>query len=178
MRRACEALAARLPPPRVFYDRKGERPYFSRYYLAGRIKTDDGDERDPAPQRRRGVLIPTRNHGLYLHHFHRGDDEYELHSHPWRWAVSVVLAGGYSEERLGRGGRIAWRTLGPGSINVLRANTFHRVELIEEDAWTLILTGPKRDTWGFWNRDTYLFVNHREFHQRMRELRLEEGPSP
>jgi hypothetical protein len=187
MRRFCEEFASRLPPPRVIFDRKGESPYLSRYYIAGRQKEERADPLDPvegavraleatveafAPPRVRQVVIPTEDHGLYLHHFHRGDDEPELHSHPWRWAVSLILAGGYIEERRLGTHCVKRRTVRPGSVVVLRASTFHRVELLEHDAWSLILTGPKRDEWGFWNMATDRFLEHRAF---IREIRT---PSP
>lgn len=37
---------------------------------------------------------------VYLHHFHSSDQGDELHSHPWSWGLSLVLAGGYVEERV------------------------------------------------------------------------------
>jgi hypothetical protein len=37
---------------------------------------------------------------VYLHHFHSSDQGDELHNHPWVWGLSLVLAGGYSEERV------------------------------------------------------------------------------
>ena len=36
---------------------------------------------------------------IYLHEFHRGDEDAELHSHPWD-AVSFVIHDGHREERL------------------------------------------------------------------------------
>ena len=40
-----------------------------------------------------------RNVSAYLHHFLRPDGDRELHNHPWTWAFSIVLWGGYTEER-------------------------------------------------------------------------------
>lgn len=37
---------------------------------------------------------------IYLHHFHSSDQGDELHNHPWSWGLSLVLSGGYSEERI------------------------------------------------------------------------------
>jgi hypothetical protein len=40
--RALRWLAAKLPPPRVIFDRAGRSPYLSRYYLVGAPKMADG----------------------------------------------------------------------------------------------------------------------------------------
>ena len=36
---------------------------------------------------------------VYLHRFERPDNDRHLHNHPWPWAVSLVLTGGYDEVR-------------------------------------------------------------------------------
>jgi hypothetical protein len=121
----------------VYYDRAGAEPYLSRYDLA---------------EPRVGPLVARPLHCV-LHHFHRSDDAGELHSHPWEWAISLVLSGGYLEERR-IGDRVVARRVLPLSINLLSSSTYHRVELLEAAAWTLFVMGPKLPTWWFWNRDT------------------------
>jgi hypothetical protein len=109
--------------------------------------------------------------GLYLHRFHRSDDEAELHNHPWRWAVSLVLQGGYSEERVVGESYSEGKTLPlvmrrqvrPGSLNFLRGDDFHRVDLTDGDAWTLFLVGPVVQSWGFLDRMTGIFTPWRQF---------------
>jgi hypothetical protein len=169
MRGLLEWLTTWLPPPRVVYDRIGKSPYLSRYYIVGRERTlESVDPKDPPRARRaRRVLWPARHHGVYLHHFHRGDDEPELHSHPWKWAISVILAGGYLEERR-VGGRVRRRLCRPGSLRFIGRTTFHRVELLERDAWTLFVCGPKIARWGFWNPGTRLYLDWREFISELR----------
>lgn len=82
---------------------------------------------------------------VFLHWFHRGDEEPYFHDHPWAF-VSVILWGGYYEETpTGR----HW--YGPGSVLVRPAEWRHRVVLHEgRQAWTLVLSGPKTRGWGFW----------------------------
>jgi hypothetical protein len=162
LRRAVEALAARLGQPRVIYDRDGLTPYLSRFYLSRQPESHDGAEPfdrfgNPKPD----VTWPD-GWGLYLHRFHRSDADGELHNHPWRWALSLVLVGGYSEERR-NGARVIRRRVAPGSLNFIRANDFHRVDLLEHDAWTLFLVGPKSQSWGFWSRTDGAFTPWREF---------------
>lgn len=99
-----------------------------------------------------------------LHQFHRGDEDRALHSHPWKWAISWMLVGGYYEQRLTR-----WHEIRPGRVNFIRDSDFHRVDLIDGEAWSLFVTGPKTGTWffydpklpGLWNWRTYLALSGR-----------------
>lgn len=171
------ALVAVLPEPRVIKDRAGESPYLSRWYLLGRPHMADGSSPfvDGNPK---VDIIWAKGLGLYLHRFHRSDDDTALHNHPWRWAASLILAGGYREERrkveqtedrVGRPpGEIEAFDYKPGDVNVLTSETFHRVDLYEGDAWSLFLTGPKFAGWGFWERETGIFTPWREFIARTR----------
>lgn len=110
--------------------------------------------------------LPDGGH-VYLHHFHRSDADRDLHNHPWAGS-SIILAGGYREER-----RVAWgesgeaierRTYLPGDVNTLDPDTFHRVDLLDPIAgcWTLFTTGARSQSWGFWNRDTGILTPWRE----------------
>jgi hypothetical protein len=102
---------------------------------------------------------------VHLHRFVRSDADRELHNHPWRWAVSLILAGGYREEyrTVEAKPQVAWQTKRPGSINVVLPSTFHRVDLLEHDCWTLFVSGPVVQSWGFWDRFTGAFTPWREF---------------
>jgi hypothetical protein len=141
VRFACATLVARLPSPRVFSGRTGV--YLSRWTIV-----DRGKER----------------WRLSLHHFHRSDEDQELHTHPWRWAVALQLAGGYVEERR-VGNDVVRIRRGPCSLVFLRADTAHRVDLLDltNGAWSFILTGPVVASWGFYDRRTWLFTPWREF---------------
>jgi hypothetical protein len=173
VRRALHWLATKLPPPRVIYDREGASPYLSRYYILGRPKMADGS--DPQEygklrgQLRRGVLFSSEKVGVYLHKFHRGDDDQELHGHPWKWAVSFVLSGGYREERRIPGtDKVTVRLLPAGSVNLIFDDDYHRVDLLDDEAWTLFIVGPKVGSWCFWNRHTGETTPWRTFIQRKR----------
>lgn len=82
---------------------------------------------------------------VYLHRIHQPDADEALHNHPWEWAVSVVLRGGYLEE-LPTGERVPRNE---GSIRVLRSSDYHRIAEVQPDTWTLFLVGPKVSSWGF-----------------------------
>ena len=148
MRYFIEYLASLLPSPRVIHGRDGKNPYLSRWYFLGRPRMRDGSSPfDEHGNPKKNIVWSRLPFTLVLHRFHRSDDDLELHNHPWRWAVSLVLAGGYREERRD-GNEVIRRWVLPGDLNVIRHDTFHRVDLLEDDAWTLFLTGPKTSSWG------------------------------
>lgn len=147
--------------PHTYYARDvpvapGQKPpkYFTRWFLIGGPETEGMEN---------GM---SRRWGLYLHRFHRSDDSARMHSHPWRWAVSLVLKNGYVEYRVeGKRGKVVRREVRPGQFNFLRGTTFHRVELDRGEAWTLFLVGPGIQSWGFLDLATRKFTDWREFSQ-------------
>ena len=142
--------------------------------LAGRPHQVIGGPQDPYLLR--WYVIP-RNPllNVYVHKFCRSDDDRALHDHPW-WFASVMLKGGYVEisqqsgEKSQSTFRCApeYRSLGldrsivlPRRMFAFRPATFrHRVALFAESeysnrevpCWTLIATGRRVRTWGFWCR--------------------------
>jgi len=92
---------------------------------------------------------------IYLHRFHTPDYDPAPHNHPWKWARSLILTGGYVEciERrtgtsTGTSGLVERR---PWTVNQISADTFHVVEELRgRETWTLFLAGPKTSAWGFW----------------------------
>ncbi len=123
------------------------------------------------PYMLRWYLLP-RNHwfNIYLHKFLRDDDDRALHDHPW-WFLSIMLRGVYYEmtpSEWNRFGQVALRKT--GSVAFRRATHRHRVALIRDKAgnpipcWTLVFTGPKVRTWGFWCPKGFVpwfdFVDH------------------
>jgi hypothetical protein len=91
-----------------------------------------------------------------VHHIATPDLDRHMHDHPWDF-VSIVLRGGYKELRPlsidpafdGDEERSYLVDRRPGSI-VLRLSTDrHRVVDVLPDTWTLFITGPKRQWWGF-----------------------------
>lgn len=79
---------------------------------------------------------------LMLHRIHRADEDRELHSHPWWLAVSLILTGGYLEERL-EGSGVKSKVYLAGDINVLTDESWHKIVRIIEPTWTLFLAGPR-----------------------------------
>jgi hypothetical protein len=156
--------AERLRNPRIIYDGFGRSKYLSRYYLVGApTMPDRSSPFDEFGDPREGVVWSSSPLGAYLHRFHRSDVDLELHNHPWRWAVSLMLVGGYSEERRGKDDVVRRRLILPGQLNFIRHDDYHRVDLVDGDAWSLFLVGPKVSSWGFWNRHDGSFTPWREF---------------
>jgi hypothetical protein len=169
VRRLVSWVASKLPAPRVIQDGLGRSAYLSRYYLipSQRPRMPDGSEPfDRWGNPREETSWPDKPWALYLHRFHRSDVDRELHNHPWQWAVSLVLVGGYLEERRVRDEHrdaVEYRCVRPGAINIIRGDDFHRVDLLEHDAWTLFLVGPKVQSWGFWDPASHRVTPWREF---------------
>jgi len=99
---------------------------------------------------------------FFLHHFFRGDADEAVHNHPWSWSASLILTGGYREDRWDPEQKaLGTRYFFPGDVNVIRRDDFHRVTLLtpERGCWTLFLaTGRVEEKsdhdWGFLDPET------------------------
>jgi hypothetical protein len=107
-------------------------PYLNRYYLAGW-----------SPRNRRS------GPAVFLHHFVASDANESVHSHPWGWSASLILAGGYREERCDPNGNRQVLEYRPGDVNVLEPDDKHRIDLIGPECWTLFLAGNFQKAWAF-----------------------------
>ena len=85
------------------------------------------------------LLSATR---CYLHYFFRGDEDREVHNHPFERSVSLILTGGYREHRwVPQHQRFDVKDKLPGNFNYIRRNDFHRVTLFDnQGCWTLFTT--------------------------------------
>lgn len=109
--------------------------------------------------------------GIMLHRMTAPDPGVDLHDHPW-WFLSVVLWGGYTEERaetrqapelamlaeamptVSRGvpTRRPW-----GSARTMRMDECHRIVALDRrTCWTLVVKGPRRRRWGFYLPTGYM----------------------
>lgn len=102
---------------------------------------------------------------VYLHKFYRGDEDPHLHDHPWGF-TSLILTRGYWEETPAQFGGLRWyKDPDTGDwrsrkfyrrFSVLRRPAVwkHRVILKDEKpVWTIVRTGVKERSWGFWIKD-------------------------
>lgn len=104
---------------------------------------------------------------LYLHHFHRPDADGAPHNHPWKWACSLILSGGYWEFRRSKAEgsqTITWK--GPWALNWIPHDIYHLVsETRFRETWTLFLAGPRVSSWGFLDAER----GHIEWRQYLQE---------
>ncbi len=107
-------------------------PYLDRYFLGGWSPTN----------KRSGPAV-------FLHHFLASDPDDSVHSHPWGWSASLILSGGYREERCDTNQQMSVREYKPGDVNVLNAADKHRIDLLSTDCWTLFLAGNFDKAWSF-----------------------------
>jgi hypothetical protein len=145
--------------PRMFVDSDGSS--YALALFASSVATRL-IRRDGAPYLWRTYLGGGDGARCFLHRFVSDDTKNELHSHPFEWSFSIILVGSYREHRAS--GRFVGessvvlsdrftRVFCPGSRNYISWDTFHRVELVTKEVWTLFFHGPRTKDWGF-VRDT------------------------
>ena len=121
---------------RVIPDRRAADDYLVRYYLLLRDRAQ----------------FPFN---VFIHKFIKGDDDKDLHDHPWGFA-HIILSGGYWEYVLedptddnNTNIRKVWR--GPGYWNVAGSDHKHRIELLPgTQPWTIFIPFKQSNDWGFW----------------------------
>lgn len=93
---------------------------------------------------------------IYLHQFLTGDGDGH-HNHPWRWSLSIVLWGSYTEEYFdlpeGAGEPRSIHTRRVRWFNLIPARRYHRIIELHPGSgrvWTLFFSGPVVQKWGFW----------------------------
>lgn len=116
-------------PCRLIHRKPGE-PYLERYWLFSLF----------------GITA-------YLHRFVAADIDEGPHDHPWPYALSLILTGGYTEDRghihpkKGFAGRE--QQLKPWRINLIRGHDFHRIKRAQPETWTLFIHTRSCQPWGF-----------------------------
>lgn len=109
----------------------------------------------------RWFLFRTEPFAVFLHKFHRSDEDRALHDHPWSF-ITLILWRGYNEVTT-KGTKRRW----PGMIGWRPAEWQHRVELVnEKPAWTLVIRFRARREWGFWEDQGKTFVQWNHWWQR------------
>lgn len=115
----------------------------------------------------------------FVHQIYTPDGDRHMHNHPWAWSAAVVLAGGYTEERLlarGQGYYSHRQTHRVGDLNTFRTDDYHRITHVEPGTVTLFLCGREVQDWGFLVDGVH--VGHAEYFatrpdaQHMRTVRL------
>lgn len=123
-----------------------------------------GPEGDP--YMKRWYVIPrNRFFNIYLHNMLHDDDDRAAHDHPW-WSLSLCLKGYIQEKQLVNPwdkidtkapSQWAWAWDPEYRLNAIQQGDWkyrgvkysHMLQLPRGEAWTLFITGPKIERWGF-----------------------------
>jgi hypothetical protein len=143
-------LARTLQRPPDFVIGGAVRPYLLRWYVTpwrGWFRSIDPAER--LWWQRALIRLAKCLPNVYLHQFHRSDDDRALHDHPWLFNCSILLSGTYTEHTIDAGGIHRRRVLRAGAWRFRWGRAPHRVELHAGQCWTLFITGPVVRAWGF-----------------------------
>ena len=145
-------------------------PYLRRWYITPWRRWRDQAEANPTRWNRCKAAAARMLPNVYLHCFHRDDDDRALQDHP-SWAVSYMIRGAYIEHTIEDGGIHRRNIFIAGHLRCLPATKAHRIELFSIDtifvktgpnsydargcstkkacAWTLFMFGPTLREWGF-----------------------------
>lgn len=87
---------------------------------------------------RRWFLLSTSWIQVRIHEIESEPPYY--HDHPWCWAFSFILRGGYVERILDGKDRVRrW-----GSVAYIKGDRWHRLDRIKRNTTTLLIVGPSR----------------------------------
>jgi hypothetical protein len=118
---------------------------------------------------------------VLIHRMQAPDPGVDLHDHPW-WFVSIVLWGGYTEQRADTRSAPVYAGLAeqfpsctrgvvqerrPGSIRLMRLTECHTItDLRRRTCWTFVIGGRRRRRWGFYLPTGY--VDEKVYDQTVR----------
>ena len=120
--------------------------FFSRFII--------GYPDDPYLDRIRLIVTPWFQ--VMLHRIYRPDRQRDMHDHPWNF-FSLILWGSYTEDTLQGPRKCRW-------WNFKRVTDRHSIrECSRRPVWTLVFTGRKQRTWGFWVDNGARFIPWREY---------------
>jgi hypothetical protein len=88
-----------------------------------------------------------------LHHWLAPDDDRAKHDHPWSFTTFVVKGGYIDSSPDGD------EHLRAPAVRHRRATHQHTVFPDPGGAWTIIVTGPKVRSWGFWVKGKFVKMN-------------------
>lgn len=103
-------------------------------------------------------VVQTPWFGIYLHDIHKDDSDRAPHNHPWAF-LSIVLRGRYLErvypDPLGLPSFLRTRQHGRFSIHRMGRSSAHRITFATPGLKTLIVTGRRAASWGFFEDGVY-----------------------
>lgn len=113
-------------------------------------------------------VLKTPWFAVSIHWLNHPDVEPYLHNHPVSF-LSVILWGGYTEERLISNGKYGAHTADctHNLWNFVRTTTFHKIVDVAPGTVTLCIMGPKTQEWGF--QTPKGFVSWKEYYAQQRQ---------
>ena len=108
----------------------------------------------------RWILFRMTAFRVFLHEILRPDPDRGPHNHPWPFAFSFVIRGGYVEDityiRRDEDGAIVERrewteihTAPALSWKAFRPGCYHRITTVQPNTWSLFFAGRRLRSWGF-----------------------------
>lgn len=129
---------------------------FAKPFVLGHIYGADG-----SLYMERFALFSFPGFAARLHHIVREDRDRHLHDHPWDFWSIMLPGGSYVEARpydvddplwIGEEEVTVETVRLPGSIAFRRATDRHKITAVTGEVWTLFITGPYKNQWGFFTR--------------------------
>ncbi len=101
---------------------------------------------------------------IRVHHWTGPDDDRAFHDHPW-WFLTFVVKGGYIDHHQASDHVHADRVQSPA---VRFRPALHRHTVIPDvgGAWTILITGPRSRSWGFWQDGKKFYKARRWFESK------------
>lgn len=106
-------------------------------------------------------IVQTPWFGVYVHDINERDKDRDPHNHPWSF-VSIVLRGHYTENYYPNPkSRSEFSSIAPYyyrqtwkrfSVHKMGRNSAHKITEAGPKLKTLIITGPRKGSWGFFTR--------------------------
>lgn len=116
-------------------------------------------------------IVQTPWFGVYLHDIHEDDGDRCPHNHPWSF-LSFVLRGSYAErlypDPTGQPSTYVLQTHRRFSLHAMGRKSAHRIVFAAPGLKTLIVVGPRRASWGFFDDDR--FIDWRDYEREIGTL--------
>lgn len=110
---------------------------------------------------------------IYLTNIHRHDLDLEPHDHPWDMGI-LRLIGTYVEASWDRQTKRWTHTeRRPGDVYRYPHTACHRIASLQSPhVWSLMVTGPYKHHWGFYNTETGEKTGHKAYREAKRRATL------
>lgn len=137
------------------------------------------------------TLFKTPWFSVKLHWIHKADPDRDLHDHPWSF-TSFVLRGWYKEMVCQKPGyRGGWIGRCVDVEQLMEANhrfpveerlvrwfnhkdtmAAHRITEVSPKLLTLVVTGPKTKSWGFYDEDTFNYTDWQTYIETQQQKKM------